>query len=295
MKRLSIIIVTYNSERDIFDCVASIKQWADIPLDEIELIVVDNSSDAPEPMFERLRQMWRDVIIIENNRNGGYGQGNNLGIQRSTAPLILIMNPDVRLYEPIFQKALAHFERDQRLGMLGMAQMLTETERGGKSFSPTWLMNGYLHVILYAVCNRRYWYIPSCMYIQGSCFFLRKSMFAEVGMFDAENFMYCEEEDIHYRMKQRFGSRCFGFDKTLHYIHLTMGREPSFEYEKRLLLTDMKLYEKKGISPRLIAKRYLQTNRLLLWRESLKSKDSATYKVLETFDKFIRELLQEKK
>ena len=41
MKRVSIIIVTYNSEKDIFDCVRSIQEFADIPLSEIELIVVD--------------------------------------------------------------------------------------------------------------------------------------------------------------------------------------------------------------------------------------------------------------
>ena len=44
MKRLSIVIVTYNSEKDIFDCVKSIQKYADIPLSEIELIVVDINS-----------------------------------------------------------------------------------------------------------------------------------------------------------------------------------------------------------------------------------------------------------
>ena len=43
MKRLSIIIVTYNSEKDIFDCISSIKQWSDIPFEELEVIIVDNN------------------------------------------------------------------------------------------------------------------------------------------------------------------------------------------------------------------------------------------------------------
>ena len=105
MKKVSIIIVTYNSEKDIYDCVDSIQSHTDIPKKEIELIIVDNCSREPEPMFVRLKQQWgEDIILIENTQNGGYGQGNNVGIRRATAPVILIMNPDVRLLEPFFLK-----------------------------------------------------------------------------------------------------------------------------------------------------------------------------------------------
>ncbi len=72
MKRVSIIIVTYNSEKDIYDCVDSIRQHADIPLKEIELIIVDNNSQKPDIMFNRLRQQWgNDIILINNTHNGG--------------------------------------------------------------------------------------------------------------------------------------------------------------------------------------------------------------------------------
>jgi GT2 family glycosyltransferase len=56
MKQVSVIIVTYNSEKDIYDCVDSIQTHADIPKDDIELIIVDNCSREPEPMFSRLRR-----------------------------------------------------------------------------------------------------------------------------------------------------------------------------------------------------------------------------------------------
>lgn len=85
MKKVSIIIVTYNSEKDIYDCVSAIKKHADIPLCEIELIIVDNNSKHTDTMFANLRDQWgNDIITIKNTRNGGYGQGNNLGIKEST-------------------------------------------------------------------------------------------------------------------------------------------------------------------------------------------------------------------
>ncbi len=290
MKRLSIIIVTYNSEKHIFDCVSSIKRHSDLPLEEVELIIVDNNSKAPQPMFDQLQQIWGDDIVLINNPiNGGYGQGNNLGIRQSTAPVVLIMNPDVRLYEPIFSKAVMSFDRNKKQGMLGMVQMQSESKRSNHSFTPTWMMNGYLHLALYSICNRMDWYMPSCMSIQGSCFFLRKEMFIEAGMFDESNFMYGEEEDIHYRMKKLFGAECFAFDKSMRYIHLPHNRPASLEYEKRLLDTDIALYEKKGVDTKLILKHYLQNNRPLLWRARLKS--SPRYGMLKQFNQHLRELL----
>lgn len=57
MKQLSIIIVTYNSEKDIYECIKSIRKYSDIPLKNIELIVVDNNSKAPLPMFSKIKEI----------------------------------------------------------------------------------------------------------------------------------------------------------------------------------------------------------------------------------------------
>ena len=112
MKKVSIIIVTYNSEHDIYDCVNSIRRYADIPLSEIELVIVDNGSHGVDSMFECLRSLWgEDLVLLKNTHNGGYGQGNNVGIRNSTAPLILIMNPDVRLASHFFAKPLKRQEK----------------------------------------------------------------------------------------------------------------------------------------------------------------------------------------
>ena len=51
MKKLSIIIVTYNSEKDIYDCLDSIYSHCDIPIKELEVIIVDNNSKETDIMF----------------------------------------------------------------------------------------------------------------------------------------------------------------------------------------------------------------------------------------------------
>ena len=42
-KRVSVIIVTYNSEKHIYDCLSSIYRYNDIG-DLLEVIIVDNNS-----------------------------------------------------------------------------------------------------------------------------------------------------------------------------------------------------------------------------------------------------------
>lgn len=295
MKEVSIIIVTYNSEKDIFDCIKSIDEYADIPKEDIELIIVDNCSREPEPMFAKLKEIWgEEIVLIENTKNGGYGQGNNIGIRRATAPVILIMNPDVRLMEPILKTAVETFAANKEMSMLGMKQMLSKSETSTNSFSCTYMMNGYLYTFLTSVCNRYDWYFPSLMYFSGSCFFIRKSMFEEIGLFDESNFMYGEEDDIHYRMKERFGCH-MKYASNLHYMHLTKERKPGLDYWKHVVNVAQELNEKKGYSRRKTVLNRLRNNRLLILRDRihilLGKQPSASYQVRKNYQSYLEELL----
>lgn len=249
MKRLSVIIVTYHSEHDIYDCLQSIEKYCDIPREELEIIVVDNSQESDD-MFARLRQLHNDsLLLIHNTHNGGYGQGNNVGIRQSSSPVVLVMNPDVRLCEPIFKTALMAFENDSQLCIYGMKQMLSEKQNSPLSFDCSRQMNGYLIPFATTLCNKFDIFIPSCMFVAGSCFFVSKEKFEAVGLFDEDLFMYGEEDDIHYRLKKRFSPH-FTYNPRLRYIHLVQDRPMSFNTEKRTIDSVVLSYKKKGVSPK---------------------------------------------
>ena len=270
MKRLSIIIVTYNSEHDIYDCVSSIMKFSDIPLSEIELIIVDNNSRDTDTMFIKLKELYgNDIVLIKNTHNGGYGQGNNVGIKKATAPVILIMNPDVRLIEPIFKTAVEAFENNSELAMYGMKQMLTPNLRSTNSFTCTYAINGYIQTIMSSVCNRYDLYIAKYMHFSGSCFYIRKQMFEHAGLFDESVFMYGEEEDIHYRMWQ-LGYKKMVYNPKLHYIHLVKERKPDLKYELKLIDVAVFQNEKKGFSAKKTLKDRLRNTNMLIAREKLK-------------------------
>ena len=290
MKRISIIIVTYNSEKDIFDCVRSIQEYADIPLQEVELIVVDNNSREPDKMFAALRDLWGDdIVLIKNSKNGGYGQGNNVGIRQASAPVILIMNPDVRLASPFFAKPLEAFSKDKQLIMYGMKQWYTPTLPSQSSFCCTYRMNGYLRTVLEGFCNRLNLYIPSLMYLSGSCFYVRKEAFEAIGLFDETVFMYGEEDDIHWRFNKAFGHHIC-FDKSMRYLHLTTERPPSAATELKYLDVAMTQNEKKGYPKIKIARTFLQIYKLRYWRECLRRKLGKPHREYEMLQELLPKL-----
>lgn len=296
MKRLSIIIVTYNSEKDIFDCISSIKQWSDIPFDELELIIVDNNSRNTDSIFEQLRLLYgNDIVLVKNTHNGGYGQGNNMGIRRATAPVILIMNPDVRMMEPVFKTALDAFDHWKDLSIYGMKQMLSATVPSNNSFCCAYTVNGYLQTIMTSIGNRFDYYLPRYMHFSGSCFFIRKEMFEQVGLFDETIFMYGEEEDIHYRMRKS-GFKQMIYNPKLHYIHLTKEREPNLAYETKLLDVAIEHSKKKGYDVSKTIKNRLRNNTILLLREKvlvfLGKKDKRQMNLLKEFRKEITKRLK---
>lgn len=297
MKKVSIIIVTYNSEKDIYDCINSIIENSDIPLAEIELVVVDNNSTDCDTMFNKLKTLWgEDIILIKNSNNGGYGQGNNVGIRQCSAPVVLIMNPDVRLVCPIFRKAINLFSKNKNMCILGMKQWLTLDEPSSNSFTCTCRMNGYLSTILSALCTRLDIYLAKYMHFSGSCFFINKAMFETVGLFDESVFLYGEEDDIHYRLMHRFKDCEMIYNKNLRYLHLTKERQPDIKYEKTLIDVAVIQNQKKGYNEDKTLKNRLRCINLLILRERLRimlGKNNRTLlNMLEELKLYIKEKLQ---
>lgn len=294
MKKVSIIIVTYNSDTDIYDCVTSIMEYADIPLEEIELVIVDNNSVGCDAMFDRLKTLWGEaIVLIKNSINGGYGQGNNLGIKYCSAPLVLIMNPDVRLLCPIFRKAINFFAKDKDMCVLGMKQWLTPEIPSTNSFTCTYMMNGYLSTLLSALCTLLDIYIAKYMHFSGSCFFINKAMFEAIGLFDESVFLYGEEDDIHYRLLHHFKDCKMVYDKSLGYLHLTKERLPDIKYEKTLIDVSIIQNKKKGYSERKTLINRLRCINLQLLRERMRIKfgktDHTQLNMLKELKQYIKE------
>lgn len=278
MKKISIIIVTYNSEDHIYNCLESIIKFNDIG-DSLEIIIVDNNSKNVVSMFNKIETLYPHKIrLISNPKNLGYGQGNNVGIKIALAPYIMIMNPDVRLNAPIFNEIYTTFQKDKNICLIGMKQWYTLNKIGLSFDIDIFILPGIISILLNYFCNKLNIYIPKFMYINGSCFFMDKMKFIEAGLFDENIFMYCEEMDIHRRLSTTNAKNKFKFIRHLNYFHLAGNRAVSYRsYEKQI---DSELYcaskfnypQHKLIAKRIaITKFYLLINILLRRKHNIDS------------------------
>ncbi|HHO75122.1 MAG TPA: glycosyltransferase [Deltaproteobacteria bacterium] len=113
---LSIIIVNYNTKKDLGTCLDSIDKTKG-GLD-LQIIVVDNRSmDASVAMIE---QKYRHVELIANEENLGFAAANNQGIRRAKGRYILLLNPDTIVYENTLQQCISYMETHPGAGCLGI-------------------------------------------------------------------------------------------------------------------------------------------------------------------------------
>lgn len=224
MKALSIIIVTYNSEKDIYGCLEELFAKNDLG-EQLEVIVVDNNSSNFTTMRNQLAIEYGErIIVLSNTKNGGYGQGNNIGIRQASAPIIMIMNPDVRLVDISLKAVVEAYREDERLAICGFRQIINEQGKPGVSFSMLNHYHGLVRLIGDVMAKRLNWFCWRHMYFCGACFCICKSMFEKAGLFDEQIFLYGEENDIHYRIHRANPKTHDRYMRGMVYLHLTDGR-----------------------------------------------------------------------
>ena len=242
MKKISILIVTYNSIALIKECIDSIFNFNDLPADKIEILVVDNSDVATsKELFNFISNLYGDkIIVIKNESNLGYGQGNNVGIAAATGDIICIMNPDVRFIEPLLQTVQNNFEKDSNLGLLSFKQL------GGKNLSfylKPESNYGIFNSVIIKVSNALHLFNPHNFYLSGAFMFLDKNKFIKIGQFDENIFMHLEEPDISNRiLKNGYSIR---YLKQYKYIHLVGDRKTVSDFTIKAQTASLNYYLEK--------------------------------------------------
>ena len=103
MTTLSIIIVTYNSEEEIVNCINSLlPQMIDLTS---EIIIIDNNStDNTISLLNEIE--YKNISTIQNSTNVGYTIANNQGIKKALGEYLLFLNPDTLVLNDVVNNLL---------------------------------------------------------------------------------------------------------------------------------------------------------------------------------------------
>jgi GT2 family glycosyltransferase len=132
MKDLSVIIVNYNVEYFLEQCLLSVEK-ASKNIDA-EIFVVDNNS--VDGSVNLVKEKFPFVKLIENKKNTGFSFANNQAIKESNGKYVLLLNPDTLVEEDTFEKIITFMNTHQDAGGLGVMMVdgkgifLPESKRG---------------------------------------------------------------------------------------------------------------------------------------------------------------------
>ncbi|MEO0074773.1 MAG: glycosyltransferase family 2 protein [candidate division WOR-3 bacterium] len=231
---LSIIIVNYNAKDFLFQCLKSIER-ADKP-NSYEIIIVDNNSiDSSKIM---IKKEFPDIKLIENIENIGFAKANNQGIKLSQGNYILLLNPDTVIYPNTLSRTIEFLNSNPKIGVVTCYVELADGKidpachRGfptpwasfcyfiglEKLFPKSRILGGY-HLGWLPLSTIHEIDTPS------GCFYLvRREVIEQVGLLDESYFLFYEEVDWSYRIKQA-GWKIYYFPevKITHYKGISSG------------------------------------------------------------------------
>lgn len=226
--RLSVIIVNYNVEYFLAQCLHSVRKAAQLA--DIETIMVDNNSS--DGSVEMTRRLFPEVQVIANQDNRGFSKANNQAIRISKADYVLLLNPDTLVEEDTFKKCIEFMDAHPNSGGLGVkmvdgkGQFLAESKRG----LPTPM------VAFYKIFGLSNLFPKSKTFGQyhlghldknethkvdilaGAFMMMRKSVLDKVGLLDEDFFMYGEDIDLSWRIRLGgFDNYYFPETRIIHY------------------------------------------------------------------------------
>lgn len=225
--KLSIIIVNYNTyilTKQTIDSVLEKK----LPF-KYEIMLVDNASQ--DDSMVKLQEDYKGIItegllnITLNDTNLGFAKANNIGMRKSKGEYILLLNSDTYVVEDCLQKCMQYIERynteaaiqgedECKIGALGCKVILPDgtLDHACKRGFPTPRASFYYFLKLHKRDKVKYGLYDALHLdenevgevdcLMGAFMLMPRHVLNQVGLLDEDFFMYGEDIDLCYRIKE---------------------------------------------------------------------------------------------
>lgn len=202
--KISFITVCYNTPNLIRVLLRGVEQTGfSFPY---EYFLVDNGNDGTADMV-RERFPW--VIVIRPGENTGFAKGNNMAIKMAQGEYVMLINPDLVLFQGEVEKLLAAAEAHPNTAILGPRVERPDGLRqrtctrlptlGIPAYKRTFLgklpmgRKALAHFEMEDTDHDRA-HEPDTLY--GAALLIRTKAFNDIGILDERFFMYYEDMDL---------------------------------------------------------------------------------------------------
>lgn len=225
---LSVVILNYNTKDLTRTCLATVFA-SRLGAHSMEVILCDNGST--DGSAEMVKSEFPQVIIIENNKNLGFAAGNNPGIKKARGRYILLLNTDTEVPPDTFAAMISFMDNHDDAGAATCKLLLPDGSIDPachRGFPTPWVAFTYLtkleklfpHTKLFGEYHQGYKDLSTIHEVDcivGAFFMVRREVVREIGLLDEAYFMYGEDIDWCYRIRQK-GWKIF-YNPTVTMLH----------------------------------------------------------------------------
>jgi GT2 family glycosyltransferase len=262
---LSIIIInyrTYEFTKQTIESVINKKNSFNY-----ELIIVDN--DSGDNSLENLKKHFHNEIdeglikLIANTKNKGFAYANNLALKQTNSKYLLLLNSDTKIISDCLEKCLKFMDTDKNIGALGCKVMLPDgsLDKACRRSYPNlkvsfYRMTGLSQIFPQSKHFNKYnltyldengTYNVDCL--SGAFMLIRNEVIDLVGLLDETFFMYGEDIDYCYRIKENgLKIKYYGEAEIIHYKGASSKKQKSkllYEFYNSMQIFYNKHYQDK--------------------------------------------------
>ena len=186
----SIIIVSYNTADLLRECLVSLQATYGVVK---EVFVVDNCST--DNSAQMVKEHFPEVELIANNENKGFGAANNQALKDCRGRYIIFLNPDTTVKPDTLKNAVAFMDVNHDVGLAG-AKILNPDETLQESVSYKYPSEKFTSG---ETANLQ----GNIACVLGAFMIAREELIEEIGGFDDDFFLYGEDQDLAWRIREK--------------------------------------------------------------------------------------------
>jgi GT2 family glycosyltransferase len=212
---VSFIIVNYNTADLVRICIESIREFTKTL--HYEILLVDNASPNRDIEKVIIKIKADDLIFLQAPTNKGFGAGNNIALKRTKGNYIFLLNPDTRLSSDAAGYFFSYMEKNKHDRVAGCgAALINSNGHPIQSYGNFPTLFGAISTLGPKILYPNYYREKLSLgvannnakekevdYISGAAMFLRKKVIEQIGFFDEDFFLFFEETEWAWRLKQK--------------------------------------------------------------------------------------------
>lgn len=202
MKKLSVVLLNFNGKHHLEAFLPSVVRYST----PYEIVFVDNGSNDGSIGF--VKETYPSITLIPFDKNLGFCGGYNKAIPLIDSEYVVLLNTDVEVTENWIDPVLAHLESDDQIKA---AQPKILDYNAKDKFEYAGASGGFIDSLGYPFCrgrifqtlekdNGQYDNASDIFWASGSCFFIHRETYMNLGGLDEDFFAHMEEIDLCWRI-----------------------------------------------------------------------------------------------